>query len=336
MLVPERGVTISILTKDRDFTVSQSMVTEEMYACYYLDHTFVDPKKLAFISSEIKRNCCNHFKDALLVTTCHRVEAYYPFPISEDPIEKALGIKARCIRGKDALENRLMKISCGVQSVILGEKFIYYQVAQAVNALPDDHTMKRFGNNVLKNAKQVRENHNFYAVDDYEGISLSLINKWVDGTQFKTLIVVGAGMLSLQVAQYASRNNYTNVVMISRVAKKFRKKNRENPYPFQVCSLNTLPEDLYDNPFHCFIATTNICETYQTRLLDIVSQNNCKSVIDMSSIPAFQSETVTNKLHITMYDDPYLKEVTRSNQKLMPVKELVKNDIQNTTLGDAQ
>lgn len=234
------------------------------------------------------------------------------------------------------MKNRLMRIACGVHSVILGEKFIYRQVAQAVEALPAGHAMAPFGRNVLEKAVKIREQHNFYAADDYEGLSLSLIDKWVDGADAGSLIVVGAGMLSLQVARHAAANNYTDVVMISRVAKKVRKKNRENPYPFKVCSLNTLPGEIYDSPFHCFIATTNICTDYRTRLLDIVGRPCCRSVIDMSSIPAFQPEAVSGKRYITMYDDPYLDEVTRSNEKLLPLKQIVENDIQKKTQGQEE
>ncbi|CCK79047.1 hypothetical protein [Desulfobacula toluolica] len=336
MVSRKREGTISYHRKDSYLRVSQATATDDQYVCYYLDHTFVDPKKLALLSSRIKQNSLDHFKDALLVCTCHRIEVYFSCPPQKDPIEAVLGIKARRIKKKFELENRLIKICCGVKSIILGEKFIYHQVSQAVNSLPSGHIMQQFGNTVLKKARQIRENRNFYAADDYEGLSLSLINKWADCKQDNTLVVVGAGMLSLQVAMYASANNYENVVMVSRVAKKFRKKNRENPYPFRICSLYTLPETIFDNPFHCFIATTNIDDTYQTRLFDIITRDSCKSVIDMSSIPAFQPETVCGKSYITMYDDPYLNEVTRSNQKLLPVKKIVETDIKNRTSGAAQ
>jgi glutamyl-tRNA reductase len=307
-----------------------------MHICYYLDHTSFDALQLASLSAEIKKNKPDLLKNALLICTCHRIEAYFPFNPKEDPIMTLLGHKGRIIRGKEKLHSRLTGICCGLQSKILGEKFIYHQVEQAVELLQDDHPMKAFGDSVLAEAKRVRKKYDFFAAEDYEGISLGLINKLADHSKLKTLIVIGAGMLARQVAFYAGDNHFNRVVMVSRVAKKFRKKNRNTVYPFHVCSMNTLPENLCDSPFHCFIATTNISQEYQTLLLGITGQQNCKSIIDMSSLPAFQPERVCEKLYITMYDDQYLHEVDRSNSTLLPIKHLVETEISRSVLNSFQ
>lgn len=298
-----------------------------LFACYYLDHTFINARKLAVLSSEMKQAFHPLFHDALLVCTCHRVEAYFPYLPDPDPIEAVLGIRSRCITGETQLRIRLTGICCGVESMILGEKFIFHQVAQAVNELPKDHAMKSFGETVLEQSGQIRRRHGFYADGDYEDITISLIDKLADAPSFTTLVVVGAGMLSQQVARHAGENCCENVIMVTRVAKKFRKKNRDTVYPYQVCSLNTLPGDLYDTPYHCFIATTNIHKDYQARLFDMIGRQNCRSVIDMSSIPAFQSAGLPGKSYITMYDAPYLEEVDRSNAKIEKKKKLVESEI---------
>lgn len=320
---------MSFFLKNTPINYSKNLPADDTHVCYFLDHSFFDSKKLACLSFEIKKNRNDLFENALLLCTCHRIEAYFPFNIPEDPIKTLLGHDANFFTGKEKAYTRLTEISCGLQSVILGEKFIYYQVEQAVNALPDNHPMKTFGKSVLKNSKRIREKHNFFATEDYEGISLSLINKLVNPSEIKTLVVIGAGMLSQQVALYAEANHYSRVVMITRVAKKFRKKTRGKPYSFLICSMHTLPDDLFDAPFHCFIATTDISEEYQARLFDIIIRKNCKAVIDMSSMPAFKSDALSGKLYITMYDNFYLREVSISNSNLFPVKHLVKKEISN-------
>lgn len=301
--------------------------------CYFVDHTFVDPRKLAVLSAEVKKKRGDFFKEALLVCTCHRIEAYFPFGVQADPIEAALGIKAQIIGGEELLANRLLAIACGLESVILGEKFIYHQVAQAVNELPDGHAMKQFGSRILTLAGRIRKECNFYAADDYEGISFSLMDTRAKRSDADTLVVVGAGMLARRVAHYAGSLNYADIVMISRVAKKVRKKHRDNPCPFRVCSMNTLPKPLMEHPFDCFIGTTNISDAYRVQLLKIVTRDQCKSVIDMSSIPAFHPETVPCRVYITMYDRSYLDEVARSNKKIQARTGRVRDDIQQLTGG---
>jgi glutamyl-tRNA reductase len=99
--------------------------------CYFLEHSFVNPKILAELSVQAKNKFLFQPYDGVLLTTCQRIELYSNIPIN-DPFIDVFGFKSQYVYGCFDVYRRLVQIGCGLRSQILGETFIYTQLKNTI------------------------------------------------------------------------------------------------------------------------------------------------------------------------------------------------------------
>ncbi|MFW5489781.1 MAG: hypothetical protein ACNI3A_15390 [Desulfovibrio sp.] len=108
------------------------MFQSDSYHCYYMDHSFFDARQIGSIYSQLAGVCSeNKDEDGLILSTCQRIEVY---SASEGNPLSSLELPFQHDSGKDSVKKRLLSICCGIESQILGEKNIYYQVRNACSS----------------------------------------------------------------------------------------------------------------------------------------------------------------------------------------------------------
>jgi len=266
--------------------------------CRYIDHYLCDKKDLGiFYKSNLSLTGIHS-----VISTCHRIEIISVIENIGLPNFEIGGYTSKQIYGIKNVCSRLAKIACGVDSVILGEPFVYDQVN---NSFKYDKTDPLIFNTVkisLDIAKKVKKKYSFYSQDDYSDIAIKFLGSTTN------VIIIGSGMLAKTLY-----DKLDNSLIISRNLKSARKKFE------RVSDIKNIPT----KPFKCIIATTNT-KKYQKFVTKALKNSNCLLAVDLSSKPFLVQP---NFEYITMYDKKFEDEVKIINAKLISKVNLVKNDI---------
>ncbi|MBY0500638.1 MAG: hypothetical protein K2P93_01380 [Alphaproteobacteria bacterium] len=294
--------------------------------CYFMDHTFIDAYQMAKLSAKVEENrgdFHNFLQSAMLLRTCHRVEFYFNENTQTNPFKEVLGYDSYNTHKDGSAFLRLVEIACGVQSKIIGEKYIFEQVKKSADELDKDHPFKKDALEALSIARELREKNSFYAPIDYEQIVSRQLSSYLkDISSSHKLLVVGSGMLAKSIISHALQEGKIEILMVSRVAKKIKKKADYKNSKLNICSVFNIPDHFISTNFHCFLATTNINEVYKEKLLSYLNRKECLSIVDMSSLPAFNESDIKGKDYITMYHETFRKYVDENN-------DLIKNKLEN-------
>ena len=84
----------------------------QQYNCFYVDHTFFDPRKIGATYTRLHQDLI-HDAQSMVIATCQRIEIYTTH--ENNPLEQ-LDLPFRAISGMDNLERRLVAICSGIES----------------------------------------------------------------------------------------------------------------------------------------------------------------------------------------------------------------------------
>jgi len=266
--------------------------------CRYIDHFSCDKKDLGIFYKAVPPLNGVHS----ILSTCHRIEVINVTNDDELPNFKIDKYTSKQLSGVKDVCSRLAKIACGVDSVILGEPFVFKQVKNAFKYDTTDTAIFQTVQMSLDIAKRTKRKYDFYSRYDYSDIAIKFLDEW------KNVVIIGSGMLAETLS-----NKIDNSLIVTRNLKSAKKKFK------RVVKINHIP----NTPFKCIIATTSNSK-YKRAINKGLINSNCLLAVDLSAIPFLDQPKFK---YITMYDKEFEKEIEMINSELLSKVELVKNDI---------
>ncbi|OUL59545.1 glutamyl-tRNA reductase [Pseudoalteromonas ulvae] len=196
--------------------------------------------------------------ESVIVSTCNRTEIYCSLEGSDtqtllewlaqfhhlDAVE--LAKHTYCYRDDDAI-NHLMRVACGLDSLVLGEPQILGQIKQAYTSAKSfkavDVILERLFQKTFAVAKQVRTETDIGASAvsvAYAAVSLA---KHIYGKLDKTnVLLIGAGETIELVARHLHQNGSARMTVANRTVA--RAQNLADEFSAHVISLAQVPEQL--------------------------------------------------------------------------------------------
>lgn len=273
--------------------------------CRYIDHLSCNKKDLGIF---YQNNPSFEGVNSVL-STCHRIEV---IDVVDNtlPNFKINGYTSKQILGDRDICLRLAMIASGVESIILGEKFVFDQVKNAFKPQTTNPLIFKVVEESLDIAKHVRKQFDFYSHSDYSDIAI----KFLKGAQ--NVVIIGSGMLAKAIDNKLNEDT----TIVTRNLKAARREFTN------VCKINNLP----DTPFKCIIATTNSSK-YKKSVNKFLNKSQCSLVIDLSAIPFIMNESKIK--YISMYHKRFEKEIEKANSKLLIKVPIIKEDIIKRVYG---
>jgi len=304
-------------------------------------HKYVDLKDLGkfVICNEYLGSCIESVKtkfdipEIFYLGTCNRVEFVFTaeqnlndqfvkdfiqalnLPVSEDQLDTFVK-QAAVYEDVEAL-NHLLRISCSLESLVVGEKEILAQLRKAyetcrVSGFTGDY-LRLIMSRVVKTAKEVYT-HTGIARKPISVVSLAYrkLRELKMCTNAKILIV-GAGETNRNIAKYLKKHKYSNFVVFNRSLENAKTLSSElGGNAFSLEELKIYKEG-FDVIITCTSATEPIIsnEIYQSLLNGDTSG---KVIVDLA-VPNDTSPEVLEKNPITFIEVHSLQEIANSNLK---------------------
>ena len=201
-----------------------------------------------------------HFNEAVIVSTCNRTEIYCSLAERNSQTllhwlasfhgldEQELSNNIYCHEDHEAI-NHLMRVSCGLDSLVLGEPQILGQIKQAYhNAKTHDAigvTFDRLFQKTFSVAKQVRTETDIGASAVSVAYAAVNLAKHIYGKLDKTnVLLIGAGETIELVAKHLYQNDPQKITVANRTIE--RAKTLTEDVNADVIALAQLPERLHD------------------------------------------------------------------------------------------
>ncbi|PCK31012.1 glutamyl-tRNA reductase [Pseudoalteromonas piscicida] len=202
----------------------------------------------------------SQFKESVIVSTCNRTEIYCSLE-SADP-QALLGWLSEFhnIEQQDLTENvyvhmnqdavnHLMRVACGLDSLVLGEPQILGQIKQAFSTAKQHQaiqpTFERLFQKTFSVAKQVRTETDIGASAVSVAYAAVNLAKHIYGQLDKTqVLLIGAGETIELVAKHLSQHNPKSITVANRTIE--RAQNLAKEVGGSVISLAQLPDALPD------------------------------------------------------------------------------------------
>ncbi|WP_199776368.1 glutamyl-tRNA reductase [Pseudoalteromonas sp. T1lg122] len=201
-----------------------------------------------------------HFNEAVIVSTCNRTEIYCSLAERNSQTllhwlasfhgldEQELSSNIYYHEGNEAI-NHLMRVSCGLDSLVLGEPQILGQIKQAYhNAKTHDAigvTFDRLFQKTFSVAKQVRTETDIGASAVSVAYAAVNLAKHIYGKLDKTnVLLIGAGETIELVAKHLYQNDPQKITVANRTIE--RAKILASDVNADVIALAQLPERLHD------------------------------------------------------------------------------------------
>ena len=201
-----------------------------------------------------------HFNEAVIVSTCNRTEIYCSLAERNSQTllrwlagfhgldEHELSNNTYYYEGDKAI-NHLMRVSCGLDSLVLGEPQILGQIKQAYhNAKTHDAigvTFDRLFQKTFSVAKQVRTETDIGASAVSVAYAAVNLAKHIYGKLDKTnVLLIGAGETIELVAKHLYQNDPQKITVANRTIE--RAKSLASEVNADVIALAQLPERLHD------------------------------------------------------------------------------------------
>ncbi|GEK10785.1 glutamyl-tRNA reductase [Pseudoalteromonas sp. McH1-7] len=202
----------------------------------------------------------SQFKESVIVSTCNRTEIYCSLE-SADPqallnwLSEFHNIEQRALTenvyvhmNQDAV-NHLMRVACGLDSLVLGEPQILGQIKQAFSTAKQHQaihpTFERLFQKTFSVAKQVRTETDIGASAVSVAYAAVNLAKHIYGQLDRTqVLLIGAGETIELVAKHLSQHNPKSITVANRTIE--RAQNLATEIGGSVISLAQLPEALPD------------------------------------------------------------------------------------------
>lgn len=284
-----------------------------------LDH------RLRNIQSEL------NVKEIFYIGTCNRVEFVFTSPeeLTRDFIDKFLRVldmglpeeymeqfkQNVSVYEKTQAFNHLLRTSCSLESLVVGEKEILAQVRKAYEAcrvagFTGDY-MRMIMARVVKTAKQVYTHTNI-SKNPVSVVSLAYRKlRELNVCANSRLLIIGAGETNKNIAQYLKKHKYSNFSIFNRTIEKAETLAKElNGTAFPLSELANFKQG-FDVIITCTGATEPIIteEIYQNLLN---GDNRTKVVVDLA-IPNDVDLQVVKNYPIHYIEVESLKEIARKN-----------------------
>jgi len=287
------------------------------------EHTLDD--RLRNIQSELR------IKEIFYVGTCNRVE--FVFTSAEEVNKKFISrflhvldmglpeeymeqfIENVSVYEKTQAFNHLLRTSCSLESLVVGEKEILAQVRRAYEAcrlagFTGDY-MRMIMNRVVKTAKEVYTHTNI-SKNPVSIVSLAYRKlRELNMCANSRLLIIGAGETNNNIAQYLKKHKYSNFSIFNRTIEKAESLAKDlngTAYP-----LSALAD--YNQGFDVIITCTGatepiITEEIYTKLLN--GDTGKKVIVDLA-IPNDVAPEVVDNYPVHYIEVETLKETARKN-----------------------
>ncbi|KPH60184.1 glutamyl-tRNA reductase [Pseudoalteromonas porphyrae] len=211
--------------------------------------------------SEALQQLSDHeqFNEAVIVSTCNRTEIYCSLAQQNSQTllqwlasfhgldEQELSDNIYCHEDQDAI-NHLMRVSCGLDSLVLGEPQILGQIKQAYNSAKNHNSVNlifdRLFQKTFSVAKQVRTETEIGASAVSVAYAAVNLAKHIYGKLDKTnVLLIGAGETIELVAKHLYQNEPQQITVANRTIE--RAKLLAQDVNADVIALAQLPERLH-------------------------------------------------------------------------------------------
>ena len=287
------------------------------------EHTLDD--RLRNIQSELR------IKEIFYVGTCNRVE--FVFTSAEEVNKKFISrflhvldmglpeeymeqfIENVSVYEKTQAFNHLLRTSCSLESLVVGEKEILAQVRRAYEAcrlagFTGDY-MRMIMNRVVKTAKEVYTHTNI-SKNPVSIVSLAYRKlRELNMCANSRLLIIGAGETNNNIAQYLKKHKYSNFSIFNRTIEKAESLAKDlngTAYP-----LSALAD--YHQGFDVIITCTGATEPIITEEIytKLLNGNTGKKVIVDLAIPNDVAPEVVDNYPLHYIEVETLKETARKN-----------------------
>ncbi len=258
-----------------------------------------------------------------IIKTCNRVEAYitseYPREVLED-VAKRLKLEKRGIFvGKDAVEH-LMRVSCGLEAMIVGEDQILGQIKKChLDSRKEgttDSLLDMAFERAIKAAKRARSetkiNEGSVSIGSAAVAFADVISGGLEG---KSILVIGAGDMGTLVAKAISKKSLKAMFIANRTYEKAKKLAEE-----LCCEVVKLDDkERYLSACDIAICTTSAPHyildfKLMARVMEHRRTDNELLIIDIAN-PKDVEERVSEIKGIELYDLDSLYEISEENLK---------------------
>ncbi|EDM36001.1 Shikimate/quinate 5-dehydrogenase [Pedobacter sp. BAL39] len=211
--------------------------------------------------------------------------------------------------------NHLLRTSCSLESLVVGEKEILAQVRRAYEAcrvagFTADY-MRMIMNRVVKTAKEVYTHTNI-SKNPVSVVSLAYRKlRDLKMSQSSRLLIIGAGETNRNIAQYLKKHRYSNFSIFNRTLEAAESLAKElNGVAYPLSELENYTQG-FDVIITCTGATEPILtkEVY-TKLLN--GETDKKIIVDLA-IPNDTAAEVVSSFPIHFIEVESLKEIARKN-----------------------
>ncbi len=235
--------------------------------------------------------------------------------------------------------NHLLRISCSLESLVVGEKEILAQVRRAYEAcqkagFTGDY-MRTIMNRVVKTAKEVYTNTNI-SRNPVSVVSLAYRKlRELNMCGNSRLLIIGAGETNNNIAQYLKKHKYSNFSVFNRTLEKAETLAAElNGKAFSLEALST-----YKQGFDVIITCTGATEPVITRDIyeSLLNGETGKKVIVDLAIPNDTALDVRENFPIHYIEVESLKEIARKNiqeryDELVHAEQIIEENIKEFEL----
>jgi glutamyl-tRNA reductase len=240
---------------------------------------------------------------------------------------------ASIYEGRDAL-NHLLRMSCSLESLIVGEKEILAQLRKAYDncreaGLTGDG-LRMFMSCVVKTAKEVYTNTNI-SKNPISVVSLAYRKlKDLKLCSNARILLVGAGETNKNISKYLQKHKFSNFAVFNRTLSKAQKLAADlNGEAFTLDALKT-----YDKGFDVLITCTSSTEPIITPQVYASLLNGCttkKTIVDLA-IPNDTAPEVLEQFPVNFIEVCSLNEVAKRNlqeryQELTQAEAIIEENI---------
>ncbi|WP_410222326.1 glutamyl-tRNA reductase [Pedobacter sp.] len=270
-------------------------------------------------------------KEIFYVGTCNRVEFIFTsaqtiddnftrrflqvlnMGLPEEYLEKF--VENVSVYEKEEAFNHLLRMSCSLESLVVGEKEILAQVRKAYQACKDSgftgDYMRMIMDRVVKTAKEVYTHTNI-SRNPVSVVSLAYRKlKELNVCGNSRLLIIGAGETNNNIAQYLKKHTYSNFVVFNRTIEKAQALAKE--LNGEAHALSAIAQ--YDKGFDVIITCTGSTEPVITEEIyrKLLNGDTGKKVIVDLAVPNDTDLAVREQFPIHYIEVESLKEIARKN-----------------------
>lgn len=230
--------------------------------------------------------------------------------------------------------NHLLRTSCSLESLVVGEKEILAQIRKAYESCRDagftGDYMRMIMERVVKTAKEVYTHTNI-SKNPVSVVSLAYRKlRELNMCGNSRILIIGAGETNQNIAKYLNKHKYSNFAIFNRTLSKAKTLAEElNGKAYDLAGLEN-----YTNGFDVIITCTGATEAVITEKLyhKLLNGDTAKKVIVDLAIPNDVTPAVIHNNPIHYIEIESLKEVARKNiqeryNELVHAEEIISTNI---------